>query len=184
MLNEQLNNYAQRSVTCEPNKDNNGENSFNSHGSNYKRKIHFPENGTFAKRAIKHMNNKDNCINSTFIRTLNEKAKKTSTIVPIDFALPGTYLNYDDDISREIIQFHRIYTKLECVKTVVNSAFSLHLIIILITKFTALTSLLYFCAMVIIKWVISYNSFLLISFYSISFCYTSLFYSIHLIWRW
>lgn len=152
LINEQLNNNMQPILTSKPNNNNNGKNIFN---CNYygEKKINLPENGTFARRAINIMNNNDtNCMKSIFIiRTLNEKAMKNSTIIPIEFESPGTYLNHDDDKSSEIIQFHQIYTKLECVMTVVNAAFSLHLIIILITKFTTLTSLLYFCSMVIIR---------------------------------
>lgn len=146
LINDELN-KIEKSVTSERN-DYNG----NSCGSNYAKKIRLVKNTSFTNRAMK---NNGKSVKSIFIiRTLNEKTGKNSTSLPINCASPSTHFKHDDEISDKIIQFHRIYTKLECVKAVVNSVYSLHLIIILITKFTTLTSLLYFCSMIIIKWVL------------------------------
>lgn len=56
------------------------------------------------------------------------------------------------DFGNEIIQIQQIYSKLERTVIVLKSAFSPHLVVILVMKFTTLTSLLYFCCMVIIKY--------------------------------
>lgn len=152
LINERINNNIQKkSVTTEPNNKDGKTLDTYRFNYNYANEICVRKNATkFAKRA--NINN--NCILSKFKhRTLNGKTTKTRRIVPIDFAPSRTYLNHDDEYSGEINQFHRIYTILECVMAVINSAFSLHFIIILITKFTTLTSLLYFCSMIIIKWV-------------------------------
>lgn len=50
-----------------------------------------------------------------------------------------------------VIQIQCIYTKLEKVSILINLAYGGQVIIILIVKFATLTSLLYFCCMIIIK---------------------------------
>lgn len=57
------------------------------------------------------------------------------------------------DFTDNIIQIQTIYTKLEKVSIVLNSAYGVQITTILIMKFTTLTSLLYFCCMIIIKYV-------------------------------
>lgn len=53
--------------------------------------------------------------------------------------------------TEKIMQIQEIYTKLERTVVIFKSVFSPHLIVILVMKFTALTSLLYFCCMIVIK---------------------------------
>lgn len=45
----------------------------------------------------------------------------------------------------------KIYTLLENVSANINSAYGIHIIVISIMKFTTMTTLLYFCCMIIIK---------------------------------
>lgn len=163
LINERINNNIQKmSVTSEPN--NKDGKTLDAYRFNYyANEFCGRKNATkYAKCVSKNINqnNDDNNYrirSKSIIRTLNGKTTKNTQIVPIAFASSGTYLNHDDEYSGEINQFHRIYTMLKSVMAVINSAFSLHFIIILITKFTTLTSLLYFCSMIIIKWVSFYS---------------------------
>lgn len=52
-----------------------------------------------------------------------------------------------------ISKLQQIYTKLERASLRINASYSMQLVIILILKFTTLTTLLYFCCMMIMKWV-------------------------------
>lgn len=73
-----------------------------------------------------------------FHRYLNMKIQKDQHLM----------LNHPSDY---IIQIQYIYSKLERTANILISSYSPHLIIILIMKFSTLTSLLYYCCMVIIK---------------------------------
>lgn len=53
--------------------------------------------------------------------------------------------------TEKIHQMQQIYTKLEHTSVVFNAAYGLNLVIILIVRFTTVTSLLYSCCMIIIK---------------------------------
>lgn len=55
--------------------------------------------------------------------------------------------------AENIGKLHEAYSKLEHAAILINSSYSMQLIVILIIKFTTLTSLLYVCCMMIIKWV-------------------------------
>lgn len=55
------------------------------------------------------------------------------------------------EFTEKIHQIQQIYTKLEHTSTVFNAAYGLNLVVILIVKFTTVTSLLYNCCMIIIK---------------------------------
>lgn len=55
------------------------------------------------------------------------------------------------DYTDNLIKIQNIYTKLEKASILINSSYGVQIIIILIIKFTTLTSLLYFCFMILIK---------------------------------
>lgn len=55
------------------------------------------------------------------------------------------------DYTDDIVTAQRIYMKLEKVSLLINSFYGTPIIFILAIKFTTLTSLLYFCCMIIIK---------------------------------
>lgn len=61
------------------------------------------------------------------------------------------------EFTEKIHQIQQIYTKLEHTSTIFNAAYSLNLVVILIVKFTTVTSLLYNCCMIIIKLVTHNN---------------------------
>lgn len=61
---------------------------------------------------------------------------------------PLKVMNIDD----KMIHIQQIYSTLERTIIDLRCAFSSHLVLILIVKFTALTSLLYFCCMLIIQY--------------------------------
>lgn len=53
--------------------------------------------------------------------------------------------------SENVAKLQRVYTQLERAAILVNSSYGMQLIVILIIRFTTLTSLLYFCCMMMIK---------------------------------
>lgn len=55
------------------------------------------------------------------------------------------------DYTDYIIRTQHIYSKLEKVAMLINSSYGLQIVIILVLKFTTLTSLLYFCCMILLK---------------------------------
>lgn len=55
------------------------------------------------------------------------------------------------DFTEKVIQIQQIYTKLERVAIVLNAAYGIPIITILIIQFTTLTTLLYFCCMIVIR---------------------------------
>lgn len=55
------------------------------------------------------------------------------------------------DYTDYIILIQHIYSKLEKVASLINSSYGVQIVIILIIKFTTLTSLLYFCCMILLK---------------------------------
>lgn len=57
----------------------------------------------------------------------------------------------NSDYTDDIVTAQRIYMKLEKVSLLINSFYGTPIIFILAIKFTTLTSLLYFCCMIIIK---------------------------------
>lgn len=56
---------------------------------------------------------------------------------------------------QNIAKLQEAYTKLEQAAILINSSYSMQLVVILIIKFTTLTSLLYICCMMIIEWVLT-----------------------------
>lgn len=68
------------------------------------------------------------------------------------------WLNVNDSIQlngivHKISHIKQIYSKLANTCAVLKSAFSPHLLVILMMKFTTLTSLLYYCCMIVLKYV-------------------------------
>lgn len=57
--------------------------------------------------------------------------------------------------SENVAKLQRAYTQLERTTILINSSYGIQLIVILIIRFTTLTSLLYFCCMMMIKWVLT-----------------------------
>lgn len=55
------------------------------------------------------------------------------------------------DYTDYIIRIQHIYSKLEKVALLINSSYGVQIVFILIIKFTTLTSLLYFCCMILLK---------------------------------
>lgn len=53
--------------------------------------------------------------------------------------------------SENVAKLQRAYTQLERTTILINSSYGIQLIVILIIRFTTLTSLLYFCCMMMIK---------------------------------
>lgn len=89
------------------------------------------------------------CDNKTYFRHFNENNS-------MDMVIKSLSVNRDKPLSmmnigNQIIHIQKIYSKLERTIIILRSTYSSHLIVILIVKFTALTSLLYFCCMLIIK---------------------------------
>lgn len=56
-------------------------------------------------------------------------------------------------ITADIVKVQHIYMQLENVCTLINASYGIPIMFILVIKFTTLTALLYFCCMIIIKWV-------------------------------
>lgn len=61
------------------------------------------------------------------------------------------------DLSDAIVHIQHIYMQLEKVCMLINSAYGLPIMFIIVIKFTTLTALLYFCCMIIIKCVLLFT---------------------------
>lgn len=128
----------------------------------------FPSQKLFNRTSKHNRIDMKNVVNP--IELFNEKsAIKTESSNDKIINQNECYWTFDDgscqfsfiDFTEHIIQIHQIYTKLERITIIFKSAYSIHLIVILIMKFTTLTSLLYFCCMIIIKlriqWVFAFS---------------------------
>lgn len=76
------------------------------------------------------------------------KLKKSSKNLPMDNLTTVRQVNDESNVNSLL----RVYTLLENVCENINSAYGIHIIVISIMKFTTLTTLLYFCCMIIIKY--------------------------------
>lgn len=116
-----------------------------------------------ANDIISHKNSKNHHmrLQSTFITIMNEKTLNSYQIFPRNIdCIPNKWINATmqqqhrtNDYTECITQIHKIYMKTEQATILFKTAFSIHILVILIMKFTTLTSLLYFCCMIIIKYV-------------------------------
>lgn len=69
---------------------------------------------------------------------------------PMEHIFKPTHFRNADN-SATLMKIQQIYTRAERVAILINAAYGIQLIIILVIKFTTLTSLMYVCCMILIK---------------------------------
>lgn len=93
------------------------------------------------------------CTTETTLNRLKSRKKLTKAMANRQISFPNVRSSALRPLSdsQHIAKLQMAYTNLEQAAILINASYSMQLIVIFIIKFTTLTSLLYFCCMMIIK---------------------------------